>query len=182
MQKLNLRRRGILSALAAAAAGIALAGGAREAQAVPQEPVRWRDHFPSLARGAILADLRQRAVLFWSEDGTVHRRFPAAVPAARDLSRVGLTRIIRKVEGPTWRPTPAMRERDPGLPASLPPGPGNPFGTHALCLEWDHFRIHGISDPALLGGEVAHGCIGLHNADIAELFSLARVGTQVRLI
>ncbi|MGP3695775.1 L,D-transpeptidase [Rhodobacter sp. NSM] len=182
MQKLNLRRRGILSAAAAAFAGLALAGGVREAEAARQEPDDWRNHFSTLEHGAILADLRQRVVIFWSEDGAVQRRYPTAVPAAREFSRLGGTRVIRKVEGPTWRPTPLMRERDPALPASLPPGPGNPFGSHALYLEWDHYRIHGTDDPSRVGSTLAHGCIGLANAHIAELFGLATIGTQVRLV
>nr|WP_227590630.1 L,D-transpeptidase [Cereibacter sphaeroides] len=180
MQKLNLRRRGILSAAAAAFAGLALAGGAREGLA--EESTDWQDHFETLEHGAVLADLRQRVVLFWSEDGTVHRRYPAAMPDTRAFPRLGGTRIIRKVEGPTWRPTPAMRARDPELPWSLPPGPGNPFGTHALHLEWQHYRIHGTHDPSTIGGVTAHGCIGLSNAHIAELFAHTTVGTQVRLV
>ena len=75
-----------------------------------------------------------------------------------------------------------MRERNPRLPSSLPPGPGNPFGSHALYLDWDHVRIHGSADPAEIGRETAHGCIGLANADIVELFVSVTVGTPVRLI
>jgi len=44
--------------------------------------------------------------------------------------------VIRKVEGPSWAPTPAMRERNPEWPARIGPGPDNPLGTHALYLSW----------------------------------------------
>ncbi|MCE6951998.1 L,D-transpeptidase [Cereibacter sphaeroides] len=182
MQKFNLRRRGLLSAAAAALTGLALAGGARAGAEPALRAPDWRHHFPSLGDGAILADLRERTVHFWAEDERLYRSFPASVPRAREFARVGGTRVIRKVEGPTWRPTPWMREREPHLPASVPPGPGNPFGSHALHLEWDHFRIHGTDDPARIGRETTLGCIGLSNEHIAELFALARVGTPVRLI
>lgn len=120
MQKLNLRRRGILSAAAAAFAGLALAGGAREAPA--EETTDWQDHFETLEHGAVLADLRQRVVLFWSEDGTVHRRYPAAMPDTRAFPRLGGTRIIRKVEGPTWRPTPPCAPATRSCPGACRPG------------------------------------------------------------
>ncbi|MDP4033054.1 MAG: L,D-transpeptidase [Pseudorhodobacter sp.] len=142
----------------------------------------WRDHFASLKNGVILADTQSRAVHFWSEDETVYRLFPSSVPISEELTRRGETRVVRKVNGPTWRPTPSMRERDPSLPEVIPAGPRNPLGTHALYLSWQYYRIHGTHDTRKIGRESSDGCIGLYNEHIAELFALAKVGTQVRLI
>ena len=144
--------------------------------------VAWRDHFADLNNGAILADTRSRAVHFWSEDESVYRLFPSSVPISEELTRLGETRVIKKVEGPTWTPTPSMRERDPSLPAVIPAGPTNPLGTHALYLSWQYYRIHGTHDTRKIGRESSDGCIGLYNEHIAELFPLAEVGTQVKLI
>ncbi|SNX67443.1 L,D-transpeptidase-like protein [Cereibacter ovatus] len=182
MEKLNLRRRGVLSAAVASLTGIVLAGGTSTGMSAPARVVDWREHFDRLNNGAILADLRERMLHFWQAEGGAPRSYRISVPQGRDVLRPGMTRVIRKVEGPTWRPTPAMRERNPRLPSSLPPGPGNPFGSHALYLDWDHVRIHGSADPAEIGRETAHGCIGLANADIVELFVSVTVGTPVRLI
>ena len=144
--------------------------------------IDWRDHFDMLKGGAIVADTKSRALHFWSEDESIYRLFPTSVPRSEDLTRLGYTRIIKKVEGPSWTPTPSMRERDPSLPVTIPPGPENPMGTHALHLSWQYYRIHGTHDTRKIGRKSSDGCIGLYNEKIAELFGLTNVGTQVRLI
>ena len=101
---------------------------------------------------------------------------------SEDLTRRGRTEVVRKVEGPSWRPTPAMRERNPEWPEFVPPGPNNPLGTHALYLSWEYYRIHGTHDTRKIGRRSSNGCVGLYNEHIAELFGYARLGTQVLLI
>ncbi len=142
----------------------------------------WRDHFDTLAGGAILADTTSRALHYWSEDESIYRLYPTSVPISDELTRRGYTEIVRKVEGPTWRPTPSMRERDPSLPVEVGPGPRNPLGSHALYLSWQYYRIHGTHDTRKIGRRSSDGCIGLYNEKIAELYALAQVGTQVKLI
>jgi L,D-transpeptidase ErfK/SrfK len=98
------------------------------------------------------------------------------------LTRTGRTSITRKVEGPSWAPTPAMKIRNPEWPDFIGPGPDNPLGSHALHLTWRYYRIHGTHDTRKIGRRSSNGCIGLYNEQIAELFSLTKVGTQVLLI
>lgn len=144
--------------------------------------VRWQDHFDTLENGAILADTKSRAVHFWSEDESVYRLYPSSVPASDDLTKLGYTQIVRTRVGPTWTPTPSMRERNPSLPATIEAGPENPLGTHALYLNWTYYLIHGTHDTRKIGRRSSDGCIGLYNEHIEELYALAKVGTQVRLI
>lgn len=144
--------------------------------------VDWRDHFDSLKGGVIIADTSARVVQFWSADESVYKVYPSSVPLSDDLTRLGYTEVIRKVEGPSWTPTPAMRLRNPKWPAFVPPGPDNPLGTHALYLSWEYSRIHGTHDTRKIGRRSSNGCIGLYNEHIAELFGMAGVGTQVKLI
>ena len=144
--------------------------------------LHWRDYFPNLNNGAILCDIDSRCVHFWSADESIYRLYPSSVPLSEDLTRRGSTRVIQKVEGPSWRPTPAMRQRNPEWPEFVPPGPDNPLGTHALYLSWTYYRVHGTHDTRKIGRRSSNGCIGLYNEHIAELFSYARVGTQVLLI
>jgi L,D-transpeptidase ErfK/SrfK len=144
--------------------------------------LHWRDYFPNLTHGAILCDIDSRAVHFWSQDETIYRLYPSSVPMSDDLTRRGRTEVIRKVEGPSWAPTPAMRLRNPEWPAFVPPGPDNPLGTHALYLSWQFYRVHGTHDTRKIGRRSSNGCIGLYNEHIAELYRYARVGTQVLLI
>lgn len=142
----------------------------------------WRPYFNNLNNGAVLVDISSRALHFWSGDGQTYRLYPSSVPLSEDLTRRGRTRVVRKVEGPDWRPTPSMLKRNPEWPPYVPPGPDNPLGTHALYLSWTYYRIHGTHDTRKIGRRSSNGCIGLYNEHISELFSMAKVGTQVLLI
>lgn len=142
----------------------------------------WRPYFSTLTNGAILVDTTSRALHFWSADQSVYKLYPTSVPLTEDLTRRGRTSVIRKVEGPSWSPTPAMKVRNPEWPDFVGPGPNNPLGTHALYLSWQYYRIHGTHDTRKIGRRSSNGCIGLYNEHIAELFDLANVGTQVLLI
>lgn len=142
----------------------------------------WQPYFSNLNNGAILVDISSRALHYWSEDGQTYKLYPSSVPLSEDLTRRGRTRVTQKVEGPSWRPTPSMLKRNPDWPPFVPPGPDNPLGTHALYLSWTYYRIHGTHDTRKIGRRSSNGCIGLYNEHIAELFGMAKVGTQVLLI
>ncbi len=142
----------------------------------------WQPYFSSLRNGAILVDVTSRALHYWSADGETYKLYPSSVPLTEDLTRRGRTSVVRKVEGPSWRPTPAMQKRNPEWPDYVPPGPDNPLRTHALYLGWTYYRIHGTHDTRKIGRRSSNGCIGLYNEHIAELFGMAKVGTQVLLI
>jgi lipoprotein-anchoring transpeptidase ErfK/SrfK len=142
----------------------------------------WRPYFSDTRNGAILVDISSRALHYWSEDQSEYRLYPTSVPLSEDLTRTGRTQITKKVEGPSWRPTPSMLERNPDWPEFIPPGPDNPMGTHAMHLTWTYYRIHGTHDTRKIGRRSSNGCIGLFNEDVAELFGKAQVGTQVLLI
>ncbi len=192
-----LDRRGFL--LGTAAAGLlaspALAQtgpGTVEMESDVNGPVRhnissfrtldWQPYFGSLSGGAILVDTTSRALHYWSDSGGLYKLYPTSVPLTEDLTRRGRTEVVKKVVGPDWRPTPAMRIRNPEWPEYVPPGPDNPLGTHALYLSWQYYRIHGTHDTRKIGRRSSNGCIGLYNQHIAELFGFASVGTQVLLI
>lgn len=142
----------------------------------------WRPYFSSTKNGAILVDIDSRAVHYWSEDQSIYKLYPSSVPLTEDLTRRGKTVVTQKVDGPSWRPTPSMLKRNPEWPKFIGPGPDNPLGTHALYLSWTYYRIHGTHDTRKIGRKSSNGCIGLYNEHIAELFSMAKVGTQVLLI
>ncbi len=142
----------------------------------------WQPYFDSLRNGAILVDTTSRALHYWDESGSIYKLYPTSVPISEDLTRRGRTSVVRKVEGPDWRPTPAMKKRNPEWPDYVPPGPDNPLGTHALYLSWTYYRIHGTHDTRKIGRRSSNGCIGLYNEHIQELFALSNNGTQVLLI
>lgn len=193
MSNILNRRTFIATSAAAGLAGPALAQeGSTEVErdvteSVPRNissfrSLEWQPYFSDLRGGAILVDIDSRAAHFWSEDQAIYRLYPTSVPLTEDLTRRGRTEVVRKVVGPSWRPTPAMRERNPEWPEYVGPGPDNPLGTHALYLSWTYYRIHGTHDTRKIGRRSSNGCIGLYNEHIAELFGFAKVGTQVLLI
>lgn len=169
-------RRGMLGLVAS---GLTLLALPFKAEARPGA-VHWQDHFDELVQGAILADTRARALHLWTAGGAMHRLYPIAGALGPGLLHRGLGQVVRKVEGPTFRPAPDLAARVPGLPPVIPPGPDNPLGSHALYLDWQGFRIHGRSETAAL--RHAGEGIALANPHIAELFPLARIGMPVKVV
>ncbi len=143
--------------------------------------LEWQPYFDNLNKGAILVDITSRALHYWTPEGQ-YRLYPTSVPLTEDLTRRGRTQVTFKDPEPDWRPTPAMKRRDPDWPDYIPPGPDNPLGTRALHLSWTYYRIHGTHDTRKIGRRSSNGCIGLFNEHIEELYELAQVGTQVLLI
>ena len=193
----KMGRRAFLGTSAAMAAGLAAPALAQTTNTVELEQqlssttrrnfssfrsLQWQPYFNNLKKGAILVDTTSRALHFWSEDQSVYKLYPTSVPLTEDLTRRGRTSVVRKVVGPEWRPTPAMKARNPEWPDYVGPGPDNPLGTHALYLSWTYYRIHGTHDTRKIGRRSSNGCIGLYNEHIAELFALTKVGSQVLLI
>ena len=189
-------RRALLGGAAVALGSVALPAFAQVAAPDLEEnagPIRnnissfrmldWQPYFTDTKKGAILVDITSRALHFWSEDKTIYKLYPTSVPLSDDLTRKGRSEVVEKVVNPSWRPTPAMRERNPEWPEVIEGGsPDNPVGVRALYLSWQYYRIHGTHDTRKIGRRSSNGCIGLYNEHITELFALCQVGTQVLLI
>ena len=158
-------------------------GGAVQSNVSGFRALDWQDYFANTKNGVILCDTKSRALHFWSEDQTIYKLYPTSVPLSDDLTRLGNTEVVDKVENPTWRPTASMLERHPEWPTVVQGGaPDNPLGVRALYLSWPAYRIHGTHDTRKIGRRSSNGCIGLYNEHILELYGLAQVGTQVLLI
>jgi len=99
----------------------------------------------------------------------------------------GATKVVRRQKDPTWRPTASiikehLEERGEKLEKVIGPGPENPLGRFAFYLGWPSYMIHGTNKPSGVGLRSSHGCIRLYPEDIAQLFELTPVGTQVRVV
>jgi len=99
---------------------------------------------------------------------------------------LGLTKIISKVNNPSWYvPQSVLDEHaangDP-LPRIVPPGPDNPLGKFAMRLGLPGYLIHGTNRPAGVGMRVTHGCVRMFPEDIEFLFGKVNVSTPVRII
>ncbi len=193
----NLQSRRQFAGRALAAGAGVLAAGPVLAQSLPADVVPepqglkrrvsgsmnrdWREHFPTLKNDAILCDLNDRVLHYWSEDG-FYRIYPTSVPFNEDMTRRGRTEIVHKRPAPEWRPTPSMIERNPDLPRYVGPGPENPLGVRALNLSWQYYLIHGTNDIRKIGRQSSSGCVGMFNEHIIEVFDRARLGTQVMVL
>jgi len=119
--------------------------------------------------------------LYLMEGGAV-RAFPVAIgrPGV-DIPR-GDSTVVRKRRNPTWHPTASQRRAKPSLPLSVPPGPDNPLGQHALDLGWTAIAIHGTNEPKSIGRRASSGCFRMLPDDIATVFAATSVGTPVRVV
>jgi L,D-transpeptidase ErfK/SrfK len=144
-------------------------------------PTAWI--LPAAARpGTLVVNLSEMRVYLFPARKALPETFPIGVAMEADGTPLGLLRIIEKKVSPTWHPPPSILEEDSTLPASVPPGPDNPLGTHALRLSRPTIMIHGTNRPFGVGRRVSHGCIRLYPEDITRLFGLVDVGTPVAIV
>jgi L,D-transpeptidase ErfK/SrfK len=114
--------------------------------------------------------------------------YPVSIGKLGRSTPLGQTRVIAKVEHPSWYPPPSIRKEhaeagDP-IPAVVGPGPDNPLGDYKMRLGFGNgtYEIHGTNNPTAVGLAITHGCIRMYPEDVAALFPLLPVGTPVRLI
>lgn len=146
------------------------------------------------AHGRYLGDARMGTIeidphaklLYWIEDDGNAWRYSIAV-GRQGASLRSATTIRRKVEWPSWTPTPNMIRTQPQLyrqfAGGVPGGPANPLGARALYLyqgDRDTFyRIHGTNDWSSIGNSGSAGCIRMFNHDAIHLYEMVPMGTRV---
>ncbi len=113
-------------------------------------------------------------------------RYGVAVGKAELVYR-GAAMVGRKVEWPSWKPTPEMIERSPQAYAKyadgMPGGPKNPLGARALYLFQNGYdtavRIHGTTEPNSIGRSVSNGCLRMVNEHVIDLYNRVALGAPV---
>ncbi len=137
---------------------------------------------PEASRNGLVINLAEMRVYYFKDEGQPPQTYPLSIGREGLQTPTGSTKIVRKKDGPTWRPTARMREEDPELPASVGPGPENPLGTHALYLGWPQYLIHGTNKPYGVGRRVSSGCMRMYPEDIKTLWPQVPVGTKVTVV
>ena len=102
--------------------------------------------------------------------------------AKKGFEWAGVHKVSSKTQWPDWRPPTQMRARHPELPAFMAGGPKNPLGARAMYLGASIYRIHGTNDPKSIGKAASSGCIRMLNADVTELYSLVKLGSEVTVM
>jgi L,D-transpeptidase ErfK/SrfK len=137
---------------------------------------------PDVPQEGIVINLAEMRMYDFVTDPDNPKTYPLGIGRDGLDTPLGVTKITRKKEGPTWRPTARMRKEDPTLPEVVPPGEDNPLGTHALYLGWPQYLIHGTHKPLGVGRRVSSGCIRMYPEDIVRVFESIPTWTQVRVI
>lgn len=136
------------------------------------------------APGTIVIDTRRRFLFLVLGDGRA-KRYGVGV-GRWGFGWSGIATVGRKAKWPDWHPPAEMVERDREAAKwadGMPGGPSNPLGARALYLHQGNvdtlYRIHGTREPSTIGRAVSSGCVRMLNADVADLFERAPVGTKV---
>jgi L,D-transpeptidase ErfK/SrfK len=147
---------------------------------------------PAAPRTGIVVNLPEHRLYYYppAKKGQppVVRTYPVSIGKMDWKTPIGVTRIVSKQEKPNWYPPASVlkehEERGDPLPRVVPAGPDNPLGEYAMRLgiPGGAYLIHGTNKPAGVGMQVTHGCIRLYPENIAELFPLVAVNTQVNLV
>jgi L,D-transpeptidase ErfK/SrfK len=137
---------------------------------------------PAPAPGTIVVNVSEMRLYLFAKGGGPPITFPVGVGMDEWKTPVGTFTVVNRTVNPTWRPPASIRRADPELPASVPPGPDNPLGTHALRLSAGSLLIHGTDAPYGVGRKASHGCIRLYPEDIPRLFDLVPLKTRVTMV
>jgi len=138
-----------------------------------------------IAPGSIVVNLSEMRLYYrFNADGETQVLFTAPIGTAIEgrSTPLGIFSVTQKQLNPHWYPPRSVRKERPELPPSVPPGPDNPLGTHAMRLSSPRIMIHGTNRPFGVGRRVSHGCIRLYPEDIVRLYGLVPVGTKVMVV
>jgi L,D-transpeptidase ErfK/SrfK len=141
-----------------------------------------RHLLPDAERMGLVINLAEMRLYNFVNDPEQPTSHPIGIGRDGLNTPLGITKITRKKDGPSWRPTARMKKEDPELPDVVLPGPENPLGTHALYLGWPQYLIHGTHKPLGVGRRVSSGCLRMYPEDIIQIFRDVPVGTQVNVI
>ncbi len=136
---------------------------------------------PDAPRKGIVVNLSEMRVYYYRNDGQI-KTYPIGVGREGFSTPMGTTTVVRKADGPTWRPTDRMRREDPTLKPVYTSGPDNPLGTHALYLGWPQYMLHGTNKPWGIGRRVSSGCVRMYNDAAEELYNTVPMGTPVAVV
>jgi lipoprotein-anchoring transpeptidase ErfK/SrfK len=108
----------------------------------------------------------------------VRKVYPVATGQPSFPTPQGTWEVVYKRVNPTWT-NPAPDGWGAGMPASIPPGPGNPLGTRAMSLNASGILIHGTYASGSIGTYASHGCIRMFLHDVEALYPQVPMGTPV---
>jgi lipoprotein-anchoring transpeptidase ErfK/SrfK len=116
--------------------------------------------------------------LYFYQNGKITHTYTVATGLPEYPTPTGLYEVTEKRYMPTWV-NPAPDGWGAGMPAMIPPGPGNPLGLRAINWSASGIRFHGTTATYSLGHNASHGCVRLSNEDVIQLYDMVEVGTPI---
>jgi L,D-transpeptidase ErfK/SrfK len=105
---------------------------------------------------------------------TVLAKYPIAVGKTGWETPIGDFKVLTKEENPIFK------NFKTGM--IIEAGPDNPLGVRWIGIWTDgktQLGFHGTDQPELIGKEVSHGCMRMHNKDVVALYKFVEMGTVV---
>jgi L,D-transpeptidase ErfK/SrfK len=141
---------------------------------------------PSAPREGLVINVAEYRLYYYPPNLNMVVTYPVGLGRMDFPTPLVSTKIIGKLENPSWTPTAAARkehaEMGDELPHVVPPGPDNPLGKLAIQLALPGYFIHGTNKPFGVGQMVSHGCIRLYDPHIESLVELVQRGTPVHIV
>jgi lipoprotein-anchoring transpeptidase ErfK/SrfK len=132
------------------------------------------------AKGSVVINTRTNELFYVLGFGKAVKYRVAT--ARKGFEWKGTHKVSAKTNWPDWRPPTEMRIRHPELPSFMKGGPKNPLGARAMYLGASIYRIHGTNEPKSIGRAASSGCIRMLNADVTELYTLVKIGSEVTVL
>lgn len=140
---------------------------------------------PAWAGRSIVLNIPQR-MIFLYDNGQLINKWTVAVGTPDTPTPLGTWKISDIREEPTWYVPPSIQKeiRDLGgeIGSSVKPGDSNPLGAYFLRLGATTIGIHGTNRPRSLGKWDSHGCVRMHDEDVAVLAAKVKVGDPVSVV
>lgn len=141
---------------------------------------------PDAKRTGIVINIAEMRLYFYHTNGEGVSSYPIGIGRIGWATPLGSTKIVAKKEQPIWFPTKNIQQdaKKQGieLANAIYPGEDNPLGDYCLRLAWTEYLIHGTNRPEGVGRRSSAGCIRMYPEDIADLFKLVKIGTQVTIV
>lgn len=137
---------------------------------------------PAWAGRNIVLNIPQR-MIFLYDNGQLLHKWTVAVGNPASPTPLGTWKISEIRHEPTWYVPPSIQKeiKDLGgeIGTSIKPGDENPLGAYFLRLGSTTIGIHGTNRPRSLGKWDSHGCVRMHDEDVAVLAAKIKVGDPV---
>jgi lipoprotein-anchoring transpeptidase ErfK/SrfK len=118
--------------------------------------------------------------LYLYKNGQIAKTYDVATGRKEFPTPTGQFRVVNKQTNPIW--VNPHSDWSKTMPETIPAGPSNPLGTHALALSASGILIHETPDVASIGTSASHGCIRMRGGDELDLFNQVSAGTTVVIL